>query len=233
MSSVMVRVERARLLAREIILRLDLGEVRLRDTPRDCALLAGIAARFPDRDAIALHELRGMEFEAEVDGDPPRLRSLGVRPGPAELSRARSIFFGRTARWRWGRHPSLMRVREGEACVYCGAPAVDGDHIEPVAHGGEDTEENRAPACARCNRGEGASIRLTSGARLVEVLQLDPCFVRLLTGDGRGKVARVLWDGAARGVWRIWMYRGAAPRAPFVVRYWEPGQVVRPSAAIA
>lgn len=50
--------------------------------------------------------------------------------------------------------------RDGFTCRYCGAapPAVvlEVDHIEPLAEGGADTEDNLLTACFGCNRGKGA-----------------------------------------------------------------------------
>jgi 5-methylcytosine-specific restriction endonuclease McrA len=42
-------------------------------------------------------------------------------------------------------------ARHGRACVHCGAPATDIDHLTPIAVGGDDSIANLR--CARCNRG--------------------------------------------------------------------------------
>lgn len=46
---------------------------------------------------------------------------------------------------------------DGETlCVAgCGRVATTGDHVTPVARGGEDTEDNYAPMCASCNSRKG------------------------------------------------------------------------------
>lgn len=50
--------------------------------------------------------------------------------------------------------------RDGFTCQYCGATPPDAvlevDHIEPVALGGGDEEENLVTACLACNRGKSA-----------------------------------------------------------------------------
>jgi hypothetical protein len=50
--------------------------------------------------------------------------------------------------------------RDGFTCQYCGAtpPAVvlEVDHIEAVAAGGSDDQDNLITACFDCNRGKGA-----------------------------------------------------------------------------
>jgi 5-methylcytosine-specific restriction endonuclease McrA len=41
-------------------------------------------------------------------------------------------------------------------CGYgCGRVAVEGDHIIPVARGGQDTEDNYLPSCRTCNARKG------------------------------------------------------------------------------
>jgi hypothetical protein len=52
--------------------------------------------------------------------------------------------------------------RDAFTCQYCGAhpPAValEVDHIEPVAEGGDDSQDNLVTACWGCNRGKGARL---------------------------------------------------------------------------
>ncbi|WP_136611045.1 HNH endonuclease [Sinomonas albida] len=43
-------------------------------------------------------------------------------------------------------------VAYGPACVYCGGPFEDIDHVQPIARGGLHCVANLVPACARCNR---------------------------------------------------------------------------------
>jgi hypothetical protein len=51
-------------------------------------------------------------------------------------------------------------MRDGFRCVYCGAHgagvALEVDHVQSVADGGEDHQHNLATACATCNNGKGA-----------------------------------------------------------------------------
>jgi hypothetical protein len=42
-----------------------------------------------------------------------------------------------------------------DPCVYCGNPPDALDHVWPHSRGGEDGEENRAPACERCDQIKG------------------------------------------------------------------------------
>lgn len=39
-----------------------------------------------------------------------------------------------------------------DPCAYCGEAASQVDHIDPVAHGGENHWTNLTAACAPCNR---------------------------------------------------------------------------------
>lgn len=36
-------------------------------------------------------------------------------------------------------------------CIYCGAPATDMDHVDPLSKGGAHDTDNVAPACGSCN----------------------------------------------------------------------------------
>jgi hypothetical protein len=52
--------------------------------------------------------------------------------------------------------------RDGFACVYCGARAVDGarlqmDHVVAWSRGGRTTLDNLRAACGACNRGKGTA----------------------------------------------------------------------------
>jgi hypothetical protein len=55
----------------------------------------------------------------------------------------------------------LVWVRDGGACVNCGAKTkLQFDHIIPVAQGGSDTAENIQVLCAPCNLRKSASIAI-------------------------------------------------------------------------
>lgn len=45
----------------------------------------------------------------------------------------------------------------GRACWLCGAPAVESDHVKPVAAGGVDLPCNIRPICRPCNIDKGAA----------------------------------------------------------------------------
>lgn len=58
------------------------------------------------------------------------------------------------------------------ACVYCGAALGERfclDHVEPLARGGADDEENLALSCDKCNNDKGAKAvrEWRTGARIV------------------------------------------------------------------
>ena len=74
-----------------------------------------------------------------------RLISSGSRCQQCRLRRPR----GR----RWQAIRRQVFARYGRTCHVCGAPAVDVDHLLPIADGGGDELSNLRPACARCNRG--------------------------------------------------------------------------------
>lgn len=48
-----------------------------------------------------------------------------------------------------------IHAKYGGRCAYCGKEIdfkdMQVDHIKPLCNGGTDTEENRNPACRRCN----------------------------------------------------------------------------------
>ena len=55
----------------------------------------------------------------------------------------------------WRRQRERVFALKGRTCVYCGNPATEVDHLDPVAAGGGDELANLVPACARCNRRKG------------------------------------------------------------------------------
>jgi HNH endonuclease len=58
------------------------------------------------------------------------------------------------------RRKALRRsVVLGQACVYCGAPAQEADHVMPTSRGGSEERHNLVPACLHCNRSKGARAR--------------------------------------------------------------------------
>lgn len=63
---------------------------------------------------------------------------------------------------KWVRREKRLAIylRDGCACVWCGAAVEDGarltlDHIRPVALGGDNEASNLVTACHRCNSSRG------------------------------------------------------------------------------
>jgi 5-methylcytosine-specific restriction endonuclease McrA len=54
---------------------------------------------------------------------------------------------------RWQATRERVFARYGHACVYCGKPATDIDHVIPINVGGDDSLTNLRPSCAGCHRG--------------------------------------------------------------------------------
>lgn len=58
----------------------------------------------------------------------------------------------------------LVEERLGKRCEYCLFPQEfalhkhEPDHIVPIQHGGESTEDNLCLACMRCNRYKGPNV---------------------------------------------------------------------------
>lgn len=63
---------------------------------------------------------------------------------------------------KWCRPSTRLAIylRDGMACVYCGATLEDGvqfqlDHVVPHSHGGSNDPSNLVTACSRCNASRG------------------------------------------------------------------------------
>ena len=62
-------------------------------------------------------------------------------------------------------HYPLVSARARHACEYCRAPEIvfnlpfEVEHIVPLAHGGETTEDNLALSCRSCNLYKATSIQ--------------------------------------------------------------------------
>ena len=73
---------------------------------------------------------------------------------------------GEGGRWQgssWIRPEKRLAIylRDGLACVWCGAPVEDGtafalDHLRPRSQGGANEAANLVTACRRCNSSRGA-----------------------------------------------------------------------------
>ena len=71
----------------------------------------------------------------------------------------------RTENWqgsKWIRRDKRLAIylRDGMACVYCGATVEDGtqlalDHLRPHSKGGTNHETNLVTCCGRCNSSRG------------------------------------------------------------------------------
>ncbi len=60
---------------------------------------------------------------------------------------------GSTRQWRKIRERIL---RQGQyVCVYCGQEATTVDHVIPRRLGGNDSDDNLVPSCAKCNYSKG------------------------------------------------------------------------------
>lgn len=64
--------------------------------------------------------------------------------------------FYRTSRWRGLR--GYVLHRDGNACQYCGARAIQADHVIPRGSGGPDDVKNLVAACTSCNRVAGGRV---------------------------------------------------------------------------
>lgn len=53
----------------------------------------------------------------------------------------------------------------GGRCYLCGDPAVEWDHVLPLARGGSDWPSNQRPSCGPCNRSKGVLPVLTFRAK--------------------------------------------------------------------
>ena len=68
--------------------------------------------------------------------------------------------------------PMSVRVKfaSGKACVYCGAPATEVDHVRPRSRGGTDDDSNLTGACRPCNMSKGDRL-ITEWSDLAKVLR--------------------------------------------------------------
>jgi hypothetical protein len=62
----------------------------------------------------------------------------------------------------WIRQDKRLAIylRDGLACMYCGATVEDGatlslDHVAPHSHGGSNSERNLVTCCSKCNSSRG------------------------------------------------------------------------------
>jgi 5-methylcytosine-specific restriction enzyme A len=67
---------------------------------------------------------------------------------PSEAQRGSPSARGYGRRWQQLR---MMVLRAHPACVVCGEPATDVDHITPKRQGGQDTADNLQPLCHACH----------------------------------------------------------------------------------
>ena len=68
---------------------------------------------------------------------------------------------GQGSNWIRKHKRLAIYLRDGLACVYCGAGVEDGvtltlDHLTPRCKGGDNSSTNLVTACLRCNSARGA-----------------------------------------------------------------------------
>lgn len=79
-----------------------------------------------------------------------RKRRGEAAPALADYERERGSSSARGYNRRW-RALRLLVLRESPACVECGEPATDVDHIVPKRDGGTDERENLQALCHSCH----------------------------------------------------------------------------------
>lgn len=116
--------------------------------------LADYADRFRfDRDIIRTHAGLG-PIDQELD-DLVAGGFLTVSDGIAEIAFAYGFRRRRVSKWENLR--SIVFIRDGFRCRYCGSTEqpLHCDHVVPVSRGGTNDLSNLACACAFCNLSKG------------------------------------------------------------------------------
>lgn len=119
----------------------------------------------------------------------------GARYGPVFLKRG---FDQAPASLRMESRNTVTRLNATRQCAYCGGPVPEnstGDHIVPLALGGPQSAENRAPCCRSCNSSKSDRDLLDwwvrQRSRSIEGLNVDLLRIylrlmcRLLEGNDR------------------------------------------------
>ena len=78
---------------------------------------------------------------------------------------------------KWCRPSTRLAIyiRDGFACVYCGATVEEGtqltlDHVKPVSKGGDNAPTNLVTACIRCNSSRGTRSVIAFALAVAEYL---------------------------------------------------------------
>lgn len=115
------------------------------------------------------------------------------------------------SKWITRERRLALYLRDGLACVYCGATIEDGatlslDHITPHSHGGTNASTNLVTACRKCNSARNdrsveafaadAARYLDHGISATQIMDSITRLVnsRVNIGEARGIIAR-------RGSW--------------------------------
>lgn len=114
-----------------------------------------------------------------------------------------------------GRTRIEVLVRDGQACVYCGArpthEALHIDHVHPRHEGGPDHKDNYVTACRSCNLGKGKRGLYPSGLSLTAVMSAVHNAQHLVQWSV-ADLARRPWlrmIGLLSDVWQArWMFPG-------------------------
>lgn len=116
------------------------------------------ADRFPwDVDAIAAHAPCCNEIPALLS----ELLSAGMIVRDGDHGEILFAFgFSRRRVSKWENLRSLVFIRDGRTCVYCGSRAqpLHCDHTIPVSRGGSNDLSNLVTACKACNLSKGSKL---------------------------------------------------------------------------
>lgn len=96
------------------------------------------------------------QVRAGDDAHQRRCERASAAPGLSAANRSRLL-----RRW----------MRQGRACIYCGAPANTVDHVVPLVRGGTNFEGNLAPCCKACNSSKAGRLLIGWRGRRSGVLR--------------------------------------------------------------
>jgi len=83
------------------------------------------------------------------------LWEAGFRIAPIDTARQKNLRRARLKGTHTDAQWDAMLQWAGEACVNCGAPRPQKDHILPLSQDGDDSIENIQPLCGPCNVAKG------------------------------------------------------------------------------
>ena len=67
--------------------------------------------------------------------------------------------------YAWRKVRGVVLHRDGWRCHWCGAPAVEVDHVRELDNGGTDHPSNLVASCRACNARRGAVYRVAKVRR--------------------------------------------------------------------